>query len=95
MALRGVLRLGEVCIRVLDMAAARRHYGDHLGLHEVSDYTPPQQERTRIRSEKWVGSLSRLALYFGWLFISVGCLSRLALYLGRLNGMQCRSLATA
>jgi catechol 2,3-dioxygenase len=35
MALRGVLRLGEVCIRVLDMAAARRHYGDHLGLHEV------------------------------------------------------------
>jgi catechol 2,3-dioxygenase len=35
MALRGVLRLGEVCIRVLDMADARRHYGDIMGLHEV------------------------------------------------------------
>ncbi|MGZ9710002.1 catechol 2,3-dioxygenase [Glaciimonas sp. GNP009] len=35
MALRGVLRLGEVCIRVLDMAASRRHYGDHMGLIEV------------------------------------------------------------
>ncbi|RJG02483.1 catechol 2,3-dioxygenase [Noviherbaspirillum sedimenti] len=35
MALRGVLRLGEVCIRVLDMKAARRHYGDRMGLIEV------------------------------------------------------------
>ena len=35
MALRGVLRLGEVRIRVMDMKAARRHYGDHMGLHEV------------------------------------------------------------
>ena len=35
MALRGVLRLGEVCIRVLDMAAARRHYGERMGLIEV------------------------------------------------------------
>ena len=35
MALRGVLRLGEVCIRVLDMVAARRHYGTHMGLIET------------------------------------------------------------
>jgi catechol 2,3-dioxygenase len=35
MALRGVLRLGEVCIRVLDMEAARRHYGTHMGLIET------------------------------------------------------------
>ncbi|GAB3628350.1 catechol 2,3-dioxygenase [Pandoraea terrae] len=35
MALRGVLRLGEVCIRVLDMVASRKHYGDRMGLHEV------------------------------------------------------------
>lgn len=35
MSLRGVLRLGEVCIRVLDMELSRRHYGDRMGLHEV------------------------------------------------------------
>ncbi|WP_309639144.1 catechol 2,3-dioxygenase [Methylibium sp.] len=35
MALRGVLRLGEVRIRVLDMEAACRHYGDHMGLLKV------------------------------------------------------------
>jgi catechol 2,3-dioxygenase len=35
MALRGVLRLGEVCIRVLDIEAARRHYGTHMGLIET------------------------------------------------------------
>lgn len=37
MAMRGVLRLGEVCIRVMDMAAARRHYDEILGLHEVME----------------------------------------------------------
>lgn len=37
MALRGVLRLGEVAIRVLDMAEARQHYGDRMGLHEVME----------------------------------------------------------
>lgn len=35
MALRGVLRLGEVAIRVMDMAEARQHYGDRLGLHQT------------------------------------------------------------
>ncbi|MCB1755843.1 MAG: catechol 2,3-dioxygenase [Gammaproteobacteria bacterium] len=34
MAMRGVLRLGEVQIRVLDLAEAKRHYGDHMGLLE-------------------------------------------------------------
>jgi len=33
--MRGLLRLGEVQIRVLDMEASKRHYGDRLGLHEV------------------------------------------------------------
>lgn len=36
MTISGVLRLGEVCIRVLDIDSARRHYGDHLGLIETS-----------------------------------------------------------
>ena len=35
MALRGVLRLGEVAIRVMDMEEAKQHYGDRLGLHET------------------------------------------------------------
>lgn len=35
MAMRGVLRLAEVQIRVLDMEESKRHYGDRLGLHEV------------------------------------------------------------
>lgn len=35
MALRGILRVGEVCIRVMDMAQARHHYGEVMGLHEV------------------------------------------------------------
>tara|TARA_R110000772_G_scaffold96986_2_gene196030 strand:+ start:2462 stop:3397 length:936 start_codon:yes stop_codon:yes gene_type:complete len=35
MSMRGVLRLGELQIRVTDMAAARQHYGDRMGLHEV------------------------------------------------------------
>jgi len=35
MALRGLLRLGEVQIRVLDMDEARLHYGTRMGLHEV------------------------------------------------------------
>lgn len=39
MALRGVLRLGEVAIRVLDMAEARQHYGDRMGLLEVMEDT--------------------------------------------------------
>lgn len=35
MALRGVMRLGEVQIRVLDMAEAKEHYGKRMGLHEM------------------------------------------------------------
>ena len=35
MALRGLLRMGEVAIRVLDMGEAREHYGKRMGLHEV------------------------------------------------------------
>ncbi|QID16244.1 catechol 2,3-dioxygenase [Nitrogeniibacter mangrovi] len=35
MAMRGILRLGEVQIRVLDMAEAKRHYGKYMGLHEM------------------------------------------------------------
>ncbi|TAM10696.1 MAG: catechol 2,3-dioxygenase [Nevskiaceae bacterium] len=37
MSMRGVLRLGEVGIRVMDVAAARRHYDEILGLHEVME----------------------------------------------------------
>ncbi|MFM6853811.1 MAG: catechol 2,3-dioxygenase [Sphingopyxis sp.] len=35
MAIHGVLRLGEICVRVLDMGEARQHYGDHMGLIET------------------------------------------------------------
>ncbi|CAM4316405.1 catechol 2,3-dioxygenase [Novosphingobium lubricantis] len=35
MAIHGVLRLGEICVRVLDIEAARRHYGEYLGLIET------------------------------------------------------------
>ncbi|MGQ0617668.1 MAG: catechol 2,3-dioxygenase [Acidimicrobiia bacterium] len=34
MSMTGVLRLGEVCIRVLDIHEAREHYGDRMGLIE-------------------------------------------------------------
>lgn len=37
MSMRGVLRLGEVQIRVMDMAAGREHYGARMGLHEVAE----------------------------------------------------------
>ena len=35
MSVTGVMRLGEVCVRVLDMDEARTHYGVHLGLIET------------------------------------------------------------
>lgn len=35
MSLRGILRLGEVQIRVLNIDEAREHYGVRMGLHEV------------------------------------------------------------
>lgn len=37
MAMRGVLRVGEILIRVTDMAAARTHYVERMGLHEVME----------------------------------------------------------
>jgi len=37
MAMRGVLRPGEICIRVMDMKKARWHYGEVMGLHEVME----------------------------------------------------------
>jgi len=37
MSMRGVLRIGEVRIRVMDMQAAREHYGTRMGLHEVME----------------------------------------------------------
>lgn len=37
MSMRGVLRVGEVCIRVMDMEKARHHYRDIMGLHEVME----------------------------------------------------------
>src|SRR3546814_6606192 len=35
MAIYGVLRLGEICVRVLDIDGARKHYGEYLGLIET------------------------------------------------------------
>src|SRR3546814_12923212 len=35
MAIHGLLRVGEVCLRVLDIDDARRHYGDRIGLIET------------------------------------------------------------
>jgi catechol 2,3-dioxygenase len=37
MSLRGVLRIGEVAIRVMDMKKSRIHYGERMGLHEVME----------------------------------------------------------
>lgn len=34
MAMNGLLRVGEVCLRVLDLPESRRHYGDRMGLIE-------------------------------------------------------------
>lgn len=35
MTINGVLRTGEVCIRVMDLGAAREHYGERIGLLET------------------------------------------------------------
>lgn len=35
MAIRGLLRVGEVCVRVFDIEESRRHYGEHMGLIET------------------------------------------------------------
>lgn len=35
MTVNGILRTGEVCIRVLDIEAAREHYGERVGLIET------------------------------------------------------------
>ncbi len=48
MALRGLLRVGEVQIRVLDIKAARKHYGDRMGLQEVM-----QDDEGRVYYKSW------------------------------------------
>ncbi len=48
MAMRGVLRLGEVAMRVMDMKAARLHYGDRMGLHEVM-----QDDKGQVYYKAW------------------------------------------
>lgn len=35
MAIRGVLRLGEIALKVLDIDEAKEHYGARMGLHEM------------------------------------------------------------
>lgn len=48
MALRGLLRLGEVCLRVMDIKKSRNHYGTILGLHEVM-----QDDKGRLYYKAW------------------------------------------
>lgn len=40
MAIRGLLRVGEVCVRVFDIAESRRHYVDRIGLIETYEGDP-------------------------------------------------------
>jgi catechol 2,3-dioxygenase len=40
MAIRGLLRVGEVCLRVFDIEESRRHYGDRIGLIETYQGDP-------------------------------------------------------
>lgn len=40
--------MGEVAVRVMDMTAARRHYGEHMGLHEVM-----QDDAGRVYFKAW------------------------------------------
>ncbi len=47
MAIRGVLRIGEVAVRVLDLEAAAKHYGQYIGLQEV------MREPGRIYFKAW------------------------------------------
>lgn len=48
MSMRGVLRLGEVCFRVMDMQASRQHYQARMGLHEVLE-----DEQGRVYLKAW------------------------------------------
>lgn len=47
MAIRGVLRIGEVAVRVLDLDAAAKHYGSYIGLHETL------REKDKIYFKAW------------------------------------------
>ena len=47
MAIRGVLRIGEVAVRVLDLDAAAKHYGGYIGLHETL------REKDKIYFKAW------------------------------------------
>lgn len=40
MAIRGLLRVGEVCVRVFDIEESRRHYGERMGLIETYQGDP-------------------------------------------------------
>lgn len=40
MAIRGLLRVGEVCLRVFDIDDSRKHYGDRIGLIETYQGDP-------------------------------------------------------
>jgi len=40
MAIRGLLRVGEVCVRVFDIEESRRHYGERIGLIETYQGDP-------------------------------------------------------
>lgn len=48
MAMRGVLRPGEIHIRVMDMKKARHHYDHILGLHEVME-----DDKGRVYLKAW------------------------------------------
>src|SRR5882724_10454784 len=48
MAVKGVLRLGEAAIRVMDMDAALRHYDTRLGLHRVM-----KDDQGRVYLKAW------------------------------------------
>jgi len=48
MAMTGLLRLGEVAIRVLDIEEARQHYDDRLGLQQTM-----QDDEGRLYFKAW------------------------------------------
>ena len=49
MSMRGILRLGEIGIRVLNLSDARTHYVDRMGLHEVMS----DEDRRTIYLKAW------------------------------------------
>src|ERR1035438_10487916 len=47
MAIEGVMRVGQVQLRVMDMDAAVRHYTEYIGLQEVC------RDATRVYLKAW------------------------------------------